>query len=54
MVRELKPIGTWSGKPMTLHLTMADMEVGGADGCAVFLQQNQGGAILAAAQSVGW
>ena len=54
VVRELKPIGTWNGKAMTVHLSKADMAVGDSDGCAVFLQQGQSGAILAAAQYSGW
>jgi len=54
VVRQLRSIGTYDGKPMTLHLTMADMAAGGSDGCAVLLQQANFGPILAAAQVAGW
>ena len=54
VVKELKPIGNWSGKAMTIHLNKSDIGEGGSDGCAVFLQQGQSGAILAAAQYAGW
>jgi len=50
VVRELRSIGTWTGKPMSIHLTMAEMAEGGSDGCAVLLQQGNSGPILAAAQ----
>jgi hypothetical protein len=54
VVRELKPIGEWTGRPMSIHLSTADLAVGGSDGCAVLLQQGNSGAILAAAQVESW
>jgi len=54
VVRQLRSIGAYDGKPMTLHLTMADMAAGGSDGCAVLLQQGNFGPILAAAQVASW
>ena len=54
VVRELRPVGAWTGKAMSIHLTAADMAAGGSDGCAVLLQQGDNGAILAAAQFANW
>ena len=54
VVRELKSIGSWSGKAQTIHLSKADMAKGGSDGCAVILQSSDGGAILAGAQLARW
>ena len=54
IVRELKPIGAWTGKAQTLHIAKADMATGGSDGCAVLLQSSDGGPILAGAQIASW
>ena len=50
VVRELRPIGDWTGKAQSIHLSKADLTVSDSDGCAVFLQAADGGAILAGAQ----
>jgi hypothetical protein len=49
VVRELMPIGTWSGKPMTVELARHSFMRDGADGCAAFLQQGKAGPIVGAA-----
>jgi hypothetical protein len=54
VVRDLKSIGTWSGKAQTIALTKADLAKGGSDGCAVFLQYGEGGPIIGGAQLAGW
>jgi hypothetical protein len=49
VVRELMPIGMWSGKPMTVHLARHSFMRPGADKCAVLLQQGKAGPIIGAA-----
>ncbi len=48
VVRQLMPVGTWHGEPVTLRLPEADV-MKGYDGCAVLLQENGTGPILGAA-----
>ncbi|SON57355.1 putative secreted protein [Hartmannibacter diazotrophicus] len=43
IVRRLQPIGMWSGADMRIEYPVSDLMLGGADGCAVLLQQNEGG-----------
>ena len=49
VARGLIPVGTWNGKPMTVHLDRHNVMFGDADRCAVFLQQGRGGPIVGAA-----
>ena len=49
VVRELMPIGMWSGKPITVHLARHSFMREGADSCAAFLQQGKAGPIVGAA-----
>jgi hypothetical protein len=49
VVRELMPIGMWSGKPMTVQLARHSFMRPGADACVAFLQQGKGGPIVGAA-----
>jgi hypothetical protein len=49
VARGLIPVGTWNGKPMTVHVDRHNVMFGGADRCAVLLQQGRGGPILGAA-----
>lgn len=48
VVRDLTPIGMWAGKPMKIELPLSAMMQDG-DRCAVLLQADEGGRILAAA-----
>ena len=50
-VRELTPVGMWSGKAMSLTLPKGDLLAGGFDGCVALLQAGKGGPILGAAQT---
>lgn len=55
VVRELMPIGKWSGEPVTLKLPKQHLKGSHkADGCAVLLQQNDAGPIIAAYQLRDW
>jgi len=54
IVRDLHSVGAWTGQPMSIHVSSAEMTKGGSDGCAVLLQQGNSGAILAAAQVESW
>ena len=49
VVRELMPIGSWSGKALTVELERQAILRPGADRCAVLLQQGQAGPIVGAA-----
>jgi hypothetical protein len=49
VVRELIPVGKWSGKPVTLELARASLVRPGAESCAVLLQLGQTGPIMGAA-----
>ena len=50
VVRELKRIGSWSGKATTLKIAKMDLKKLGADGCVVLLQQGKTGRILGVAE----
>ena len=54
VVRELTPVGKWSGKAMTLKLPKHALMQAGSDGCTVLLQQGDGGPIIAAAEMRTW
>jgi hypothetical protein len=49
VVRELTPVGMWSGKPMTVHLERHSFMLPGTERCAVLLQQGKAGPIIGAA-----
>jgi hypothetical protein len=49
VVRELMPIGSWSGKALVVHLERHAVVRPGADRCAVLLQQGHAGPIVGAA-----
>ena len=49
VVRELIPIGSWSGKALTVELQRQAILRPGADRCAVLLQQGHAGPIVGAA-----
>jgi hypothetical protein len=50
VARRLIPVGTWSGKPMTVRLDRRSFMHGDADRVVVLLQQGHGGPIVGAAQ----
>jgi hypothetical protein len=54
VVRDLKSVGNWTGKPATIQLERAAVMRSGADGCAVLLQVGQTGPILGAAVLPKW
>jgi len=49
VVRELTPVGMWSGKAETIHLERQSVMRSGADSCAVILRHGRAGPILGAA-----
>jgi hypothetical protein len=49
VVRELMPIGTWNGAPLTIHLDRQAIARPGTERCAVLLQQGHAGPIVGAA-----
>ena len=49
VVRDLMPIGTWNGKPMTVQLQRHSIVHAGAERCAVLVQQGPAGPIVGAA-----
>jgi hypothetical protein len=48
VVRDLMPIGTWNGKPMTVQLQRHSIMSQGASRCAVLVQQGRAGPIVGA------
>ncbi len=49
VVREIMPIGTWSGKTLTVRLERSSFMQPGTERCAVLLQQGHAGPIIGAA-----
>lgn len=49
IVRELAPIGMWSGKPLTLQVAQRAIMQPGAQTCAVLIQEGTSGPIVGAA-----
>jgi hypothetical protein len=49
VVREMIPVGMWSGKAMTVHLERSSFMRPGTERCAVLLQQGHAGPIIGAA-----
>ena len=54
VVRDLSPIGKWTGETLTLKLPKRDLMQYGADSCTVLLQMDDTGPIIAAAEMKGW
>jgi hypothetical protein len=54
VVRQMMPIGRWSGKPVSIDLPKSDIMGQGYDGCAVILQTNGMGPIIGAALIDDW
>jgi hypothetical protein len=54
VVRDLIPVGKWSGRPVTLELARAGLTRSGTESCAVLLQQGQTGPIMGAALMRGF
>jgi hypothetical protein len=54
VVRELTPIGMWTGEAMTIKLERHAVMQPGTESCAVFLQQGPAGPILAGAMIRQW
>ena len=50
VVRDLKPVGTWTGSPMQIALPKNHSMDTRTDGCVVFLQQGASGPIIGAAE----
>ena len=48
IVRNIRAIGKWNGEAKTIELDLADMRAEGRDGCALLVQQDGYGPILAA------
>jgi hypothetical protein len=49
VVRDLLPVGTWSGKPLTVRLERHAFMRPGTERCAALLQQANAGPIIGAA-----
>ena len=50
VVREMEPIGQWTGEAMEIPVSLAEAVARGRAGCAVLLQQGRTGPIIGAAQ----
>jgi hypothetical protein len=54
IVRELTPVGTWTGQPMKIQLARTALMQPGLESVVVFLQQGKAGPIIAAAVTGLW
>ena len=54
VVREMTPVGRWTGQEVMVKLPKHHLMSGGSDGCTVLLQQDTAGPILAAAELKDW
>lgn len=54
VVRQMMPIGKWTGEPVSIELPKSDIMGQGYDGCAVLLQTNGMGPIIGAALIDDW
>ncbi|MFC4271986.1 DUF1223 domain-containing protein [Sneathiella chungangensis] len=48
VVRKIRPLGDWTGEAKSIQVNLADMRAEGRDGCAIIVQQDGYGPILAA------
>jgi hypothetical protein len=48
IVRQIRSLGIWNGKAETVSLDLAEMKKNGRDGCALIVQRNGYGPIIAA------
>lgn len=54
IVRKLTELGAWDGKAKTIRLSSEELMQNGVDGCAVLVQQDRNGPIIAAAEIWNW
>lgn len=54
VVRDMTPVGQWTGKPVTIRLPKQHLQNSDADGCTVLLQQDTAGPVLAATEMKNW
>lgn len=54
VVRNLTPVGRWTGEKMTVKLPKYHLKKNGTDDCAALLQQDTAGPIIAAAKLERW
>ncbi|MHA1165105.1 MAG: DUF1223 domain-containing protein [Alphaproteobacteria bacterium] len=54
VVKNMTPVGQWTGEKVTIKLPKNHLQSTDTDGCTVLLQQDQAGPILAAAEMKNW
>ena len=54
VVRNLTPVGRWTGKAVTIRLPKNHLASKETDGCTVLLQQDTAGPVIAAAELKSW
>ena len=54
VVRNLTPVGQWTGQEVTIRLPKRHLQSKETDGCTVLLQQDTAGPILAAVEIKNW
>ena len=54
VVRELKSVGTWNGKAMTIKLPNHKTMQRGSEFCTILVQQGRSGPIIGAAELTEW
>ncbi len=54
VVKNMTPVGQWTGEKVTIRLPKKHLQSADTDGCTVLLQQDHAGPILAAAEMKNW
>jgi hypothetical protein len=54
VVRDMTPVGQWTGEKVIVKLPIHHLQSTDADGCTVLLQQDDAGPILAAVEMKSW
>lgn len=54
VVRDMTPVGRWTGEKVSIKLPKHHLQNTDADGCTVLLQQDTAGPVLAAVEMTNW
>ncbi|MFQ5626860.1 MAG: DUF1223 domain-containing protein [Methyloligellaceae bacterium] len=54
VVRDLTPVGQWTGQEVTIRLPKQHLQSKETDGCTILLQQDTAGPVLAAVEIKNW
>ena len=54
VVRDMTPVGQWTGQEVTIRLPKQHLQSRDTDGCTILLQQDMAGPVLAAVEIPNW